>query len=100
MFRSSRVDKSEILERMREWWLKTRARGKQRFILLWGVLGWGAWMFIFTSAINIFGRHEKLGWFLPFSLLIWMAVGYGFGSSMWNHFEDKYGPSSTQRLRS
>lgn len=94
MFKFSRRDYGEAFERQREAWTKTRSRGRQRYILLRGVLGWGSFMFVFMNAMDLFIHHRIDYWWLPISFVFWLAGGYGFGISMWNSFEAKFGRSS------
>jgi hypothetical protein len=78
-------------EREREVLLRIKARGKRRFVWQTGVLVWGGFMFIFTNAVDVILRHKSIEWsFLPISLVIWLAVGYGFGEFMWRSFEKKF----------
>jgi hypothetical protein len=95
MFKFSKRNYDEASEKLGDGWLRTKARGKQRFILLYGVLGWGTFMFVFMNVIDIFVRHRIIDyWWLPISFVIWLAGGYGVGISMWNSFEAKFGQSS------
>jgi hypothetical protein len=94
MFKFSKRNYDEAFEMQRDAWSKTRARGKQRFILLHGVLGWGSFMFIFINLMDSFIHHKIDYWWLPISFVFWLAGGYGVGISMWNNFEGKFGPSS------
>jgi drug/metabolite transporter (DMT)-like permease len=82
-------------ERQRMYWVKTRERGRLRFVLTLGCV-WGGFMFIFTSSIGIFLHNDKfylspLG--ITFGLLIWGAAGYSFGFWMWNQNEGRFGPT-------
>ena len=97
MFKFSNRNNGEAFEKQCDAWAKIRARGKQRFILLRGVLGWGSLMFVFMNAMDLFVHHRIDSWWLPISLVFWIAAGYGVGISMWNSFEGKFGPSSTHR---
>jgi hypothetical protein len=85
------------LEQQRELWSKIRARGKKRYVLLWGV-GWDSCFFVFTNLLDAFIRHRAVDpWFLPISLPIAVTVGIGGGFSMWNINEQRFDPNSAQR---
>jgi hypothetical protein len=94
MFGFSKRNYGEAFEKQCDAWAKTRARGKQRFILLHGVLGWGSFMFVFMNVVDLFIHHGIDYWWLPISFVFWLAGGYGVGISMWNSFEAKFGQSS------
>lgn len=69
---------------------RTLAKGRKRYILLVGVLGWGMSTFALTT---IWQWHDNFGWHFPpgqkaclfilFRLLLWSAGGYFFGALMW-----------------
>jgi hypothetical protein len=84
-------------EKQRDLWLKMRTKGRRKFILYNGVLGWGGFMFLAMNLIEIGFHHQAIDWFLPFSALIWLVGGYSWGKYMWDHFEGKYGPTSAHR---
>jgi hypothetical protein len=94
MFSFLKGTDSARLEKQRELWLRIRAKGRQRFILLRGVLGFGGSMFIWTNAMGMIFDRESIDWFLPVSLMIWLGAGYFFGRSQWNRAESRYGPNS------
>ena len=62
MFNLFKHKDPEVLEKLREAWEKKRQRGKLRFVLMTGVLGWGGFMFIFTNCVYVFVNHQKLDW--------------------------------------
>ena len=97
MFKFSKRNYDEAFEKQCDAWAKTRARGKQRFILLHGVLGWGSLMFVFMNAMDFFIHRRIDSWWLPITLVIFSACGYGVGISTWNSLEARFGPSSTLR---
>jgi hypothetical protein len=74
------------LEKHREYWLKTSAQGKRRFILLRGVLGFGGTMCIFFTVTKVFIDHDTSYLkpsIIPIDLLVWSLAGYSFGVLMW-----------------
>ena len=90
-FSMSRWFKSEMTEKQRQLWEKTRTRGKAHFVLTRGVLGWGGFMFIFMTCMHIFDSQGKIDWpFVIISLLIWPLGGYGFGLWMWRWAESRF----------
>jgi hypothetical protein len=81
-------------------WERIRERGKLRFVLTRGVLGWGGLMFVFMSGIGIFLHHGRFYLSLPgvaFGLLIWGTGGYLFGLWMWNWNEGQFGHTKKPR---
>lgn len=77
-------------------WKNTRQKGKLRFILLTGVLGYGAPMFILMSFIV--NKPFANGFtFLNLSLhlSIWFFAGALFGLIMWHFMERAYKESAS-----
>ena len=50
-------------------------------------------MFVFMNVMDLIIHHRIDYWWLPISLVFWLAVGYGVGISMWNSFEARFGQS-------
>jgi hypothetical protein len=76
------------IEKQRQAWQKTRARGKQFYILTRGVLGFGL-----TCALYWIFDKDLLHLSLPkvaLCLLFWGGFGYLFGLWMWNSNEKRY----------
>jgi hypothetical protein len=76
----------QALEKQREYWVKTSAQGKGRFILLRGVLGFGGTTCILFTVVRIFIDHDPSYFkptFILIDLLVWFLAGYFFGVSMW-----------------
>jgi len=83
-------------ERLRQW-EKTRALGKRRFVWAHGVAQWGGFMFFFSLGVfqhSHYGHLLSTEGNLPFrvglSLLVWIYVGYLYGSSRWKRNEQEY----------
>jgi hypothetical protein len=80
------------------------AKGRKYFILYRGILGWGMFVFLFTT---LWGWHDKHGWKAPqrgdlhfvslgFGLVLWSIMGYFWGAFVWKmHFE---GPTPNGEL--
>jgi hypothetical protein len=78
-------------------WSRFRHLGRKRFILYFGVLGWGLSTALLTL---LWSWHDKFHWSLPpradigsvilevlVRLVIWPTAGYFFGASMWRGAE-------------
>ena len=77
-----------------EKWKKTRSKGKKKFIIQNGVLGWGLttgifWSIImnYTSESNSFPNFISL--LIP-ALILFSIGGYFWGILVWNITEKKY----------
>ncbi len=85
------LDKSEKFQKQRQMWMKWRQRGKQRFALWFGVIGWGGFMIIFMACARMLFERERLD--LPWvfiSLVIWPIAGYFFGLRLWRSLDEKF----------
>jgi hypothetical protein len=74
-------------------WESVRARGRTRFVLQRGVLGWGLPMFvIMTFVVNRHGPNALLSPrnYVIFSAFLWAGAGALFGLAMWGQGERKY----------
>jgi hypothetical protein len=67
------------------WWEKARARGKAHFILMRGVVGYGAPMFIVMTFIS--HRQDLSTRFVGTSAVVWLIAGAAFGAILWHYFE-------------
>jgi hypothetical protein len=89
MFRQ--VNEEERLEQ----WLRTRARGKARYIWRAGIFGWGLFCWALWVAFEMLGATRPAST-LEFCALIfaslvgWLAAGYTVGSILWAMHEKKY----------
>ena len=82
-------------ERYRAKWERVRARGKRRFVLTRGVLGWGVSTGILVSALE--GVQTPSFWLhLIASLLVFPAGGYFWGTWVWDILEPQYQSGSRQ----
>ena len=70
--------KPEHVER----WRAARAKGRWRYILLYGVLAWGIPMFVVMTFVLNPGRAQNAG-LLALQLVIWLVGGAMFGTTMW-----------------
>jgi hypothetical protein len=77
-------------ERWRKWKL-TRSRGRNRFILVTGVLGWGLTTAVIWSLLmaGIQGWN-RLPTLLPIAIIVFPICGYFFGTFVWKSTETKY----------
>ena len=74
-------------------WGRIRANGKARFVLSWGVLGWGVTTAVLSSALMAYSNRQGALAFQPFmvkllvhlgpSLVLFPLAGIFFGSAMW-----------------
>jgi hypothetical protein len=74
-----------------ERWARTRAKGRARFIWIDGVIGWGLTMAVILLPLfaltNGWGPVQRS---LPFALVLFPVVGYGWGVRMWHLSERQY----------
>lgn len=72
-------------------WRETRAKGRRHFVLVHGVLIFGLFMFLTTTAINYFSNPED---FKLRDVVLRMIVnplgGVFFGMLMWRWIEKSY----------
>jgi hypothetical protein len=71
-------------------WEKTRSKGKSHFVWLYGVMGWGLWMFVFTAVWNYFRHPDSLSQRLIINAIMWPIMGYCWGAVMWGISEKTY----------
>jgi hypothetical protein len=80
----------EVLQKRRERWIRTRSKGKGRFILVEGVL------IVFPVGICemllqdfAFRKPDTIDLkFIPVGLLFWLVAGYFYGRHKWNKGEE------------
>jgi hypothetical protein len=86
-----------IREKQFQAWEKRRKRGKLHFVLTFGSLGWGGFMFVAMTCSDVFIRHHKLVWpVVIVGLFFWLIAGYGWGLYMWRRFEERFhGPTNS-----
>jgi len=77
-------------DKQRAKWEKMRAKGMWRFVLLYGVLWWGTFMIVGTSAYDYFLRHRSLSEELYISVPVYLVGGMVFGLAMWLVGEYQY----------
>ena len=80
-----------MTERQAEKWAVTRAKGRRRYIILFGVLNWG----IFTAILWALLMGVMYGWqtfpsILPLAMIGFPIGGYLWGASMWSMCEAAY----------
>ena len=61
---------------------------KRRFILRAGVVRFGGWIFAITTAYDVFRNYRTYSahdyvFAITSNLLIWVVVGYAYGSIVW-----------------
>ena len=72
-------------------WAKTREKGKQRFVLVNGVLGWGVSTAILWALLMEFLDPLENIWVRPtIALIIFPIAGIAFGHLTWNKSEKTY----------
>lgn len=82
-------------EEQRAQWAITRQKGKARFILLRGVLGWGLTTAILYSLVLWLVLDTDIKMLLPISLVIFPMGGLLWGWSMW-HFHERLFKKNTE----
>jgi len=93
---SIKLSKSERFEKRRQAWEKIRERGKLRFILYRGVLGFGVLMIIGSACIDRFIDHKILA-FHPISSLFLILMGWLIGQIGWDDAERRFQPATKQQ---
>lgn len=79
-------------------WEKTRKKGKNRFIWINGVLGWGVTTAIlWSSMMEVFEPSEEI-WVRPLIALVVFSIGgIAFGHLIWNQAEKKYAQRKSEQ---
>ncbi len=85
-------------EKDRAKWERVRAKGKRRFVIRRGVLGWGLGTGILSSVLlAVEGAPSFHPWLeLPVAMLVFAAGGYFWGSWMWDILDRQYQSGSRQ----
>ena len=82
-----------------EKWVQIREKGKQRFVLVNGVLGWGVTTAIFWAVLMEFIEPSENIWVRPIiALIIFPIAGIAFGHLMWNKSEKAYAKATSNTL--
>ncbi|USI26665.1 hypothetical protein ACD631_09755 [Alteromonas macleodii] len=82
-----------------EKWAKTREKGKQHFVLVNGVLGWGVPTAILWSTLMEFLEPSENIWVRPIiALIIFPIAGIAFGYFTWNKSEKTFEKESTKNI--
>ncbi|MBM96844.1 MAG: hypothetical protein CMI09_13490 [Oceanospirillaceae bacterium] len=72
-------------------WANTRKKGKFKFILIHGVLAWGAPMFFLMSVFPVFNGNRAASFsYFGLQLCIWVIAGAAFGSFIWYSSEKSF----------
>ncbi|PRO69001.1 hypothetical protein [Alteromonas gracilis] len=72
-------------------WVKIREKGKQRFVIVNGVLGWGVTTAILWSVLMELIEPSENIWVRPIiALIIFPIAGVVFGHLMWDKSEKAY----------
>ena len=83
------------LDKQAQKWAAIRQRGRRRFILRTGVLGWGVpAALVFTAIGWTFGAPGPLLGRLAIALVLFPLTGIWFGARMWVESERRYLESS------
>lgn len=82
-----------------EKWAKTREKGKQRFVLVNVVLGWGITTAILWSVLMEFIEPSENIWIRPIiALIVFPIAGVVFGHLMWDKSEKAYEKETRKAL--
>tara|TARA_Y100000052_G_C2923145_1_gene69570 strand:+ start:333 stop:590 length:258 start_codon:yes stop_codon:yes gene_type:complete len=82
-----------------EKWAITREKGKQRFVLVNGVLGWGVTTAILWSVLMELIEPSQNIWVRPIvALIIFPIAGIAFGHLMWNKSEKAFEKETSNTL--
>jgi hypothetical protein len=81
----------EFTPQQRDWWQRTRTRGKYHYVVYRWVLGWGGFMFVFMTVFSyylgynrVFDSHSVI-----IGLIVWPLAGLGAGLWTWHWNEKK-----------
>jgi hypothetical protein len=90
--------RSEVMRQFREKWARTRLRGRNRFVLVTGVITWGGLM----AFGLILGQYfsGKFDFLVAAGTIIFFGVGgYIVGSAAWKQHEKEFlGTEMTAKL--
>jgi hypothetical protein len=83
----------------REYWQKLKAGGKDRFIVRVGILGWGGFMFVIMTLLDLVRTRppSSSGHYIldtALNLVIWPLGGYFVGRSLWHSYEKRFSEQS------
>lgn len=80
-------------------WAKAREKGKQRFVLANGVLGWGVPTAILWAILMELIEPLENIWVRPtIALIIFPIAGIAFGHLTWNRSEKAYEKATSNTL--
>jgi hypothetical protein len=80
-----------------ERWAKIRAKGRNRFVRLVGVVGWGLPVAVLWSlTMAAIQGWDRIWLYLPIALVGFPVAGYWFGSTLWRKVEVLYQQSITE----
>jgi hypothetical protein len=83
----------------RERWAATRARGKTRFVLQYGVLAWGVTTaLIWTLVMALWQGWERFWMHLGIALVVFPLAGIFWGVWMWHWSERSHRRSAAPNL--
>ena len=72
-------------------WERIRARGEVFFVLIRGVLGYGGFVFVFSTCSAMLIFHRRLNAALVAEkALTWVLAGFFFGVIVWYLEESRY----------
>ncbi len=81
----------------RAWWVKTRAKGRNRFVWVRGVCGFGLGSALFFAPFNELIQHgpanfslQRMVWSLPLICVVFAIAGFVWGHWVWVKAEKKY----------
>jgi hypothetical protein len=81
--------KSEDLDAWQRQWKKTRKRGLFLFVLISGLLYWGAGSFLVMAGLRVLTHHWAIG--LRETALVTFPAGLLYGVSQWYLNERRFG---------
>jgi len=88
MFSKSRFQMSD---KESQRWERIRARGEVFFVLIRGMLGYGGFVFVFSTCSAVLLFHKRLDAALVAEkALTWLLAGLFFGALVWYLEESRY----------
>jgi hypothetical protein len=87
----------------REHWQRLQSKGKKNFVLRAGVMQFGGFMFVVTTALDLIHKsplpRRPIDYIVlvAANLLIWSTAGYCFGLGMWAFCRGRFSDGSKTR---
>jgi hypothetical protein len=81
----------------KEIWTRRKLLGRSKYLILFGLLPWGAGLTVLFGMIEFLGLHEMSWVWVPIRLLVFAFVGFFVANARWQSMERRYEPSVYER---